>query len=185
MTNEEIFSLLDSHMIKGMMFHQQMKDYFDFLNMRGYKLLHEYRFFEESKELQDLHSYYISTYCKLITQKEVGDPEVIPTNWYRYSKTEIGPGDKYKFVLSGFDKWVKWETDTKKLYKTFYKELNDNGEYATANKILTFICEVNSELALAREMYLKVYDCDGDLDYILSEQMSVEECYRECLHHVI
>ena len=59
------------------------------------------------------------------------------------------------------------------------------GEYATANRILTSICEVNSELALAREMYLKAYDCDGDLDYILSEQMSVEECYRKCLHHII
>ena len=60
MTCEEIFSKLDARRIKGMMFHQQMADYFDFLNLKGYSCLHRHRFMEETKSLAKLHNYYIS-----------------------------------------------------------------------------------------------------------------------------
>ena len=40
MTVDEIFSKLSGHMIKGLMIHDQMSDYYDFLSLRGYKRCH-------------------------------------------------------------------------------------------------------------------------------------------------
>ena len=48
MTVEEIFSKISQRMIGGLMFHEQMSNYYDFLNLRGYKKCHEYHYLEET-----------------------------------------------------------------------------------------------------------------------------------------
>ena len=65
MNSEELFAKISAHMVKGIMFHAQMADYYDFLGLRGYKRMHEYHYFEESMMFRALHRYYINNYCKL------------------------------------------------------------------------------------------------------------------------
>ena len=48
MVIEEIFAKLKNHMLEGMVFHDQMSRYYDFLNLKGYKRCHEYHYFEET-----------------------------------------------------------------------------------------------------------------------------------------
>ena len=45
MTIEEIFGRISQHMIRGMMTHDQLASYYDFLGLRGYKRCHEYHYF--------------------------------------------------------------------------------------------------------------------------------------------
>lgn len=158
MTVEEIFSLLDERGIGGMMFHQQMADYYDFLNDCEYKRLHDTRFKEESNMLRDLHCYYISHYCKLIPQNRVIDPEALPQSWQRYSKMDITKSDKNKYVLAGFEKWIDWEKDTRDIYVKCYKELTDNKEYGSADFVLKHLCDVENEIVEAKQMYICIKD---------------------------
>ena len=69
MTYEEIFSNISAHMIKGIMFHAQMADYFDFLGLKGYKRLHEYHYFDESIMFRKLSRYYINNCSRLIDEQ--------------------------------------------------------------------------------------------------------------------
>ena len=74
MTYEEIFSNISAHMIKGIMFHAQMADYFDFLGLKGYKRLHEYHYFDESIMFRKLSSTISITAHDLQTNR----PQKIP-----------------------------------------------------------------------------------------------------------
>ena len=158
MTTEEIFSLLDERGIGGMMFHQQMADYYDFLNTPDYAYTHNERFKEESESLRDLHHHYISHYCKLIPQNRVVDPKAIPDGWQRYSKMDITKADRMKYIAQGFEKWIAWEKDTKDIYSKCYTELLSNKEYTMANCILRRIEDVDHEICEARGMYLCARD---------------------------
>ena len=56
MTSEEIFSHLSSHMIKGLMIHDQLASAYKFLNLCGYSKCHEYHYFEESRTYRCLQN---------------------------------------------------------------------------------------------------------------------------------
>lgn len=158
MTTEEIFSKIDARGIGGMMFHQQMADYYGFLNMCEYMCLHDKRFKEESESLRSLHHYYIEKYGKLIQQQKVSDPEAIPQVFMRYSQSDITSSDKHKYVLSGFEKWVEWEKETKDILMTCYKELINNSEFTTAQEILRRLCDVDNEIVEAKKMWMTIRD---------------------------
>ena len=54
MTVEEIFSKVSAHMIKGMMIHDQLASYYDFLNLHGFKRCHDYHYNKEAKAYRAL-----------------------------------------------------------------------------------------------------------------------------------
>lgn len=158
MTTDEIFSMLDARGIGGMMFHQQMADYYDFLNMCEYKDLHCERFIEESKSLRKLHCYYINHYGRLINQKKVDDPEAIPQSWQRYSRDDVGASDRHKFIIAGFEKWITWEKDTKDILSKSLKDLFDNGDYLAAEMLMDRLDDVEEEILMAKRMYIQLKD---------------------------
>ena len=48
MTVEQIFSEIINHMVKGLMVHEHLANYYDFLGLQGYRQCHEYHYKEES-----------------------------------------------------------------------------------------------------------------------------------------
>ena len=64
MTINEIFSQLSQHMIKGLMMHTQLSDYFNFLGLKGYSQCHKYHYFEENNNYKQLCDYYLNHYNK-------------------------------------------------------------------------------------------------------------------------
>ena len=56
---KEIYSNIVSHMIKGMMIHAQLADYYDFLGLQGYKRCHEYHYMKESCAYRGVSRYFI------------------------------------------------------------------------------------------------------------------------------
>ena len=53
MTCEEIFTNLAEHQIKGMMVHEQLANYYDFLGLPGYRNCHEYHFMKERQQINN------------------------------------------------------------------------------------------------------------------------------------
>ena len=179
MTVEDIFKRLDAHIIKGIMLHEQFADYFDFLNFHGYKRLHEYRFLKESAELRGLHRYYTNHFEKLIPHSDVAAVREIPDNWFMYSRSDVSPSEKKRYVKDAFEKWVEWEKDTKHKYQGAYCELCELGEVAAACKIKDMVSHVDMELKKAMRMLINLKAIDFDLSTIYLCQDDIHEHYKE------
>lgn len=181
---EEIYSELSSHMIKGIMFHEQMADYYDFLNLHGYKRCHEYHMFDEMCGMRKLHRYFINHYNMLIPENKVGDPDAIPKTWYQHMRNDVDISTKRNAVRTGIEKWVKWETETKDLYQRMYKELMDLGEVAAANKLACWVVDVDKELKYATRKYIMLMSVDFSLDYICMEQDDLHSKYKQKINDI-
>ena len=151
MAYSEIFSDLSAHFIKGMMVHDQMANYYDFLSLKGYKRCHEYHFKKESCSYRKLNRFFINHYNKLIMEKSVSDPNIIPESWYRYSRDEIDVQTKKNAVKNGLEQWIRWETETLTKLQQAQLDLYDDGEVASALFINKFIKNVECELKDAKK----------------------------------
>ena len=181
MTESEIFSGLASHMVKGMMFHAQMADYYDFLQLRGYKRCHEYHFKAESCNYRKLNRYYINHYNKLIEEERVDDPNVIPESWYNYTRMDVDMQTKRTAVKTAITKWVKWERETKQKFEEAYSELCAQDHVASALFIKEFIKDVDCELKYAERKHIDLMSVDYDMPYILGEQKALHDKYKKML----
>ena len=179
MTVDEIFSELSAHMIKGLMVHDQFCDYYDFLNLAGYKRANEYRYKKEMCNYRRLHRYVINHYGKLIQEKRVDDPEVIPSSWYRYSRDEVDANTKRNAVKTGIERWVAWEKETKTLYEMAYRELLDAKQEASAIFIQKYIEDVDCELKWAERKAIELDSVDYSLAFIIGEQKRIHDKYKE------
>lgn len=178
MTVDEIFSELSAHMIKGLMIHDQMSDYYDFLSLAGYKRAHEYHYKKEMCNYRKLHRYYINHFGKLIEEKRIEDPEIIPSSWYRYKRNEVDASTKRTAVKNAIDKWVSWEKDTKILYQQSFRDLMESKEEAAAIFIEEFIKDVDCELKWAERKSIELESTDYNLAFTISEQKKIHDKYK-------
>ena len=177
MTTEEVFKSISSHMIKGIMLHEQMSDYYDFLNLHGYKRMHEYHMYCEMKAMRKMHRYFINHFNRLIEEEIIENPDIIPSSWYRYTRQEVDVNTKRNAVKAGIEKWVSWEEETKKLYEKMYGELMSNGEVSAAKKIGCIIRDVDCELKWAQRKHINLVTSDYSMSFILGEQEKLHDWY--------
>ena len=181
MTTDELFTELSGHMIKGLMIHDQMADYYDFLSLRGYKRCHEYHYKKEIEGYRRLHRYVINHYGKLIEEKRIENPEIIPSSWFRYSRDEVDESTKRSAVRNGVEKWVAWEKETKTLYQRAYRELMDAKEEAMAIFLQDYIEAVDCELKWAERKAIELKDVDYNLAFIIGEQKRIHDKYKRLM----
>lgn len=178
---EEIFAKLKNHMLEGMVFHDQMARYYDFLNLKGYKRCHEYHYFDETLGYRRLCRYFMNHYHMFIPFDDMDNPRVIPESWYKYTRQEVDTGTKKSAVKAGIEKWVKWEHETKDLYQKMYQELMNIGEVAAAEMLACYVKDVNCELKYAERKHIDLESVNYDLPTIVIEQHELHECYRKKL----
>lgn len=174
----EIFKELSTHALKGAMVHDGYARYFNFLNLKGYKRMEEYRSKQEMKGYRKIHRYYISHYNKLIPEDKFEAPSVVPEDWYKYSKKEVDTNTKRNAVKTAFTKWVNWEKKTKDLYQKMYKELVDIGEIDSSLEVGNMIKEVSSELERAESMLINLQSVDFAIDCILDVQQQLHDEFK-------
>lgn len=182
MTVEEIFTKMASHMLDGVMIHEQLVHYHNFLHLSGYARFHAERCLEESVGYMRLYSYYLSHYNKLIPNVRVAQTNVIPKTWYSHTKKDVDSSTLRSSVKAGLEMWIEWEKDTQKLYQELYTELIELGEIASANYVSECINDVTEELKEAECYYLNKKIRDYDIADIMDEQtkFSKEKCKEIC-----
>ena len=178
MTVEEIYSEIASHMVKGLMIHSQMADYYYFLGLDGYGCCHEYHFLDESRAYRRLSRYFLKHHNKLIPEIPIENPDIISKSWYKHSRADVDTTTKKNAVRDGLTKWYDWETETKKLYERMFKELMELNEVASAMKLKEFICDVDKELEKVTKYRLLKETTSYDLAGIVSEQKTKKEKYK-------
>ena len=181
MTVDEIFAEVSAHMVKGMMVHESMANYYDFLGLCGYKRCHEYHYLKETLAHRALNRYFINHHNKLVPYRKIDDPEIIPETWYGRVRQDADANTKKNGVRNGLAKWVDWEKDTKKLYEQMYKELMDIGEVASAMKFKELICDVDHELKNAERYQLNKEATNYDINGIIAEQRKKHNKYEKMM----
>lgn len=175
----EVFSEISKRMIRAVMLHAQLTDYFDFLDLHGYKRWHEYRFFAENAELRGVHRYAINHCNRLIPETSVDNPRMIPSNWENYTRFQVDNSTRKSAVKEAFEKWYQWENETKMFLESQFKTLAEASKIADADKVNEMICGVDQELKeLTREL-LSLRSVDYDPSYIMMRQGELHEKYRE------
>jgi hypothetical protein len=181
MTVEEVFATIGAHMIEGMMTHEALANYYDFLGLKGYKRCQEYHYLDETISHRSINRYFINHHGKLIPEKKVDDPEVIPASWYEHKREDVDTATKRKAVQEGYLKWRDWELETFELYKKLHKELMELNEIADAAKVETLICDVCQELKCVNRDILDLEAVDYDICYIIERQACLHEKYKKKL----
>lgn len=171
MSVEDIFAEISEHMLKGLMFHEEMANYFAFLCLEGYSDCHEHHYREESKSYRKVTSYYISHYNQLIPKRgRLETPQLIPNTWYGHDRKDVDANIKRNAIREAFQSWVDWEKETKQLYESKRKELCEMKEVAAALFIDCFIRDVDNELKDAQTEMLNLMAINFDMPYIMGEQ---------------
>lgn len=170
MTVSEVFKAISEHMLTGIMFHDQMADYYDFLSLPRYRDTHKEHAEHESKVYRALHEYYMNHYDRFVAEEQVENPGVIPVSWRKHSRGDVDTSTRRNAVKDGVEKWISWETETKKLYQSMVQELFADGEVAAASAIFDLVQDVDKELQYAEWKRLILDATDYDMVYIAEEQ---------------
>lgn len=177
-TVEEIYSEISARQTAALMFHSQMSDYFDFLNLHGYKRLHEYQYYSESIERRNISMYYINHHGKLIKDTFSGDIQAIPAAWFTANRISVGKGTKQKAVEDGFNEYREWEMETKEIYSHYSHMLREMGEEADAIFVDCLVEDVDKELKQLDRIILDLISCGYDMTYIVDSQKKMHDKYK-------
>ena len=178
MTIEEIFNQLASHMVEGIMYHDDMAKAYDFLALRGFARCHDYHHICETKSYRKLSHYYSTHYHKLIQLNKLNQPQIVPESWYKYTVMDVDISTKRNAVKELMAKWVKWETETKTLYQAMRQELCSLGEVAAALYVDCLICDVDEELIWAQKKQIKLESLGYDIGAIIQCSEALHKKYK-------
>ena len=181
MTIEEIFNKLASHMVEGIMYHDDLTEAFNLLGLRGYAMCQEYHFIEENYCYKLLSRYYAKHYYKLLKLENLNQPKLIPENWYNYTTMAVDVGTKRSAVRELLTKWVEWERSTKKLYQEMRHELALLNEFAAAAFIDKLIEDVSTELRHAEKKLIYLETIGYDMITIIDHQEDLYNKYKKKL----
>lgn len=177
MNTDEIYKSISSHMIKGMMVHDQLSNYYNFLGLKGYSKCHEYHFMQETKGYKKFCNYIMNHYYKLIKDDRIQNPHIIPQSWFNYQKKDVDISTKKKAIRDGIDKWLDWQNETKQLYEYVYRELINNGDVAFAIEVGKYIQDVSKQIKDAYQSILDLKSVDYDMSYVLDQQNKMQQKY--------
>ena len=185
MTVEEIFIKIASHMIKGMMVHEQLANYYQFLALEGYKCCHDYHFLDETLSYRELQRFYIDKYNKLIPDAKIENPKMIPDSWYKHVRQDVDAASKRTYIKDALEHWHAWEKETHKLYHDMVRELEAIEGYAAADWVRCLMCDVEKEILGIEKKQLKLLSVDYSMNFIVQRQRDKKEYYLEKMKNLL
>lgn len=180
----EIYRLVSSRQVTALMFHDAMADLFDFLGLQGFKQLHEYQYLVESAEHRALKRYYLNHHGKLLPETEASSVQVIPSDWYKYTRMDVTSSVRRQAVKTAFEQYCEWETETKELYSTAAFYLMNWHKVADFNKINELLMDVDKELKYLERLIIRMSSVDYDPVYVDALQDEYHEKYKGMMDKV-
>lgn len=169
---EDIFKKLSLHMVEGVMIHEEMANYFAFLGLNGYETIQAERYLDESKNLDNLYSFYIKYFGRLMPRLEISKiPQIIPDSFYNHSTSELSTNDIRQSVKAIYERWYSWEEETKLLLEQSYTGLRDaNNEVSASIVVMEMLKDVNKELDMVKNKLHKLRSTNYDILFIMEDQ---------------
>ena len=165
----EVYGMILKRQIEGVMFHDEMAQYYAFIGLHGYKHFHKNQSKEEMRAYMRTWCFYIDQYGRLPDEQQAKDPEVIPIAWRSVNMDAVSPTVKKQAVKDAIEKYVDWENETIRIYEQACSELWDMGDYIGGEKVKQNLVEANCELRKAKHKRLMLSAVEYDLSYIAGD----------------
>lgn len=176
---KEIYREIQTRQIIALMFHDSMADMFDFLGLKGFKRMHEYQYLAESLEHRALKRYYINHHGMLISEGDIDDVEVIPYDWYQYTRMDVTPAVRKQAIQKAMEQYRTWETDTKAFYEKCASYLLAWQKIADFNTVNDLIKDVDKELKQLERLCIELSSVDYDDSYVAEIQSTLHKKYKD------
>ena len=130
---------------EGLMYHDEMTDYYAFLNLGMLKKLHKKQTEEELEALQKAKCTYISAFG-MIPFYTAEDPRAIPPDWKNKTNSEVDETSLQFLAQASLSDYLKWEEDTCEIYKASAEALKENMNFHLYRKVCDMIEDVQKEI---------------------------------------
>lgn len=155
-------------MLKGIMYHKQLEDYFRFLGLEGLACQQYDRFMSESAAYSRLCRFHLKTMNKLMRQEAPEYESIIPESWYKHKRQDVDDSTRREGVRAAFSIWTTWEKETLAEYERMAAQLRAEGKERCALYFDEFVREVAEELETAERMWLELMTANYDPVFMLS-----------------
>ena len=219
---QTLYSELINRMKQGVEMHEQLADYYAFLNLPGYQKCHEYQMLCELLTYRKAKDMYMKEYNQLVqppymvsgmlsnmtnmannNQNQNNNNNnnnqngmnngmssmmnsgknyannVIPTNWYSYTRYDVDQGTKRTAVKDGFKKWIEYEKETRQYLSQMAQRLEQMNEREAARKLDHLIEHVEKEIATAEDKMMNLESTGYDMAFILQQQDAMKKHYAD------
>lgn len=223
---QTLYSELINRMKQGVEMHEQLADYYAFLNLPGYQKCHEYQMLCELLTYRKAKDMYMKEYNQLVqpiymvsgmlsnmtnmannnnnnnnnngnsnqmnsnmnnnnTMTSMANSgknyanNIIPTNWYNYTRYDVDAGTKRSAVKDGFKKWLEYEKETRQYLSQMAQRLEQMNEREAARKLDHLIEHVEKEIQTAENKMMDLESTGYDMAYILQQQNELQQHYAD------
>lgn len=196
---QQLYSELINRMKQGVEMHEQLADYYGFLNLPGYQKCHEYQMLCELLTYRKAKDMYMREYNQLVqplnmlngltnlsnmnnnnnNSANMNYANVIPNQWYNHTRYDVDASTKRNAVRDGFKRWIDYENETKQFLVNMEQQLEQKNEREAARKLDYLIDHVEKEIQHAEETMMALENSGYDMNYILQQQEPLKSKYAE------
>ena len=181
----DLLSPIASHMIEGMMVHEQLMNSYNFLGLYGYGACHEYHYLSETIGYTKFCK-YVSEHFDIIVPSEIrpNDPKILPESWRDMARFDVTSKDRREAIIAGYEAWIKWEVDTLDLYEKCYEGAIESGRIPFSEFIKSYILDVEEELTYVKREQILKEAMNYDIVSIIEEQDKVYKFFKKKIRRI-
>lgn len=176
---DDIFQHLVSHQVSALMLHSSMVELFNFLGLKGFKRWQKYRVIDEYDGYRGICAFYQETYNKLNPKPIPQDLDVVPSDWYKYSRFDVTQDARKRMIETAFTKWHDWESETLEFLQTIICRLDELGDVMASDFVHELLKDVQHEVIELEKMLLELKATGYDMTYIVSIQKCIHDKYKK------
>ena len=143
---------------EGVMYHDEMVDYYTFLNLNVLKNVHKKQTKEELCNLQKIKCDFITTFG-ILPVYTATDPKVIPAEWKTKTTKDVDEASLKVLIKSSLNDYLNWEEQTCDVYKSVAHILKENMHFPLYRKVCDLIEEVENEKQKVKNLITEAATC--------------------------
>ena len=151
MTCQEAMLAIIKRQTEGLMYHDEMTDYYTFLNLGLLKKIHRRQTEEELRALQKVKCDFITAFG-VFPDYDITDPKAIPASWMQKTSDEADEPSLKILIQANLMKYLQWEEETCKIYKASAKTLKENMNFHLHREVCEMIEDVQKEIHEIKEL---------------------------------
>lgn len=175
----ELLQIVIKRKLLGVMIHDDMQNYFDFLDTHGFKREQEIRTFDEMAEFKGLCRYLINNHDKM-PDKDVESIDIAPLDIKKYTSRMSVPVDMKKQMLKKlFETWLEWEKETSELFEEITTLLAKTNHNVDAVKVRELLKGSRNEIKYVERRLIEYNNVEWDLHHIYCIQDEIHEKMKD------
>lgn len=176
---QEVYEKINKRQKHAVEFHCQMVSLFDFLNLKGFRAMHEYQFVSESMEHMKTKHEFMKHHQRLIKDGEHPSTEYIEREWYENERGQVPTQIREKSVKQAIEQYYHYEKETKTFYEECLKRMMELGCMHDFSQMQELLKDVSEECKNIERLKTELEGVGYDSNYIFQMQDKLYDKYRK------